>query len=196
MLGIVKIYLVRMKLSMSKRYDTFVSAWAWRGKTTVLALLVGFIASCNEKTLKEPNVVVVSPTTQASAALNVKNNTAALTDAVMFFTTPDKQSLANRRVQFMDVKVHSVVSDRSFWVGPSNIQKVFVVLDEALDSGRAEKNINIKMGQTLALNGLIRTLPSMDEAQKQWSLSAIETSALKNQKVYLQAEKVELLFPD
>lgn len=181
---------------MSKRYDTFVSAWAWRGKTTVLALLVGFIASCNEKTLKEPNVVVVSPTTQASAALNVKNNTAALTDAVMFFTTPDKQSLANRRVQFMDVKVHSVVSDRSFWVGPSNIQKVFVVLDEALDSGRAEKNINIKMGQTLALNGLIRTLPSMDEAQKQWSLSAIETSALKNQKVYLQAEKVELLFPD
>jgi len=66
---------------------------------------------------------------------------------------------------------------------------VFVVLDEALDSGRAEKNINIKMGQTLMLNGLIRMLPSMDEAQKQWGLSATETSALKNQKVYLQAEK-------
>jgi len=53
------------------------------------------------------------------------------------FTTPDKQSLANRRVQFMDVKVHSVVNDRS--VGSGNIKKVFVVLDEALNSGRAEK---------------------------------------------------------
>ena len=196
MLGIVKNCLLRMKLSMSNGYDSFVYACAWRGKTTVLALLVGFIAACNENTLKNPNVVVVSPTTQASAAFNVINDTAAITDAVMFFTTPDKQSLANRRVLFTDVKVHSVVSDRSFWVGPSNIQKVFVVLDEALDSGRAEKNINIKMGQTLTLNGLIRTLPSMDEAQKQWSLSATETSALKNQKVYLQAEKVQLRFPD
>lgn len=179
---------------MPKRYVTFVPAWKW-GKITVLALLVGFIASCNEKILKNPNLVV-SPTTQASTALSGKNDAAAITDAVIFFSTADKQSLVNRRVQFTDVKVHSVVGDRSFWVGPSNIQKLFVVLDEALDSGRAEKNINIKMGQTLMLNGLIRTLPSMDEVQKQWSLSATEISALQNQKVYLQAEKVQLRFPD
>jgi len=66
---------------------------------------------------------------------------------------------------------------------------VFVVLDEALDSGRAEKNINIKMGQTLMLNGLIRMLPSMDEAQKQWGLSATETSAPRTKRYTYRQKK-------
>ncbi len=204
---------------MSTRHNNnFLAVWAWRGRATVVALLVGFIASCNDNNpdvvvvsptpaaSPSPDVVVVSPTPAASPSPdvavsptpaaspspNVATDGLPITDLATVVTTPDQQSLVNKQVQLTNAAVQSVVGDRTFWVGPSNTQQLLVVLDEALDSSRIDKKLDINTGQTLTLNGLIRPLPSIQEAQKEWGLSATEAQALKNQKVYLQAQEVEI----
>jgi len=196
--------------SMSVKYiRNFVAGSVGLGRVTVFALVVVFLAACQQRE-ETPDVVVVSPspttpaspapsvvvvspspTTPASPTPSVVTTTEPITDVVVVATTQDQQSLVNRQVLLTNTPVQSVVGDRTFWVGPSNTQQMFVVLDEALDSGSTEKRLDINAGQTLTVNGLIRPMPSLADAQKQWGLSAAEAEALKNQKVYLQASQVQ-----
>ncbi len=187
----------------------FVAGSVWFSKLTALALLVVFLAACEQRE-EDPDVVVVSPspttpvatapsvviispspTIPASTAPTVVTTTEPITDVVVVTTTQDQQSLVNRQVQLTNTPVQSVTGDRTFWVGPSNTQQMLVVLDEALDSGSTEKRLDVNAGQTLTINGLIRPMPNMADAQKQWGLSAAEAEALKSQKVYLQASQVQ-----
>lgn len=197
----------------------FVAGSVWLGKATVLALVVGFLAACNNEEANNPdvvvvspsptiaaspspNVVVVSPTTAVSPSPNVvvvspttttTTTTASepITDVVVIASAPDQQSLVNRQVQFANVPVQSVIGDRTFWVGSGNNERLLVVLDEALDSGNTEKALDVNAGQTLTMNGIVRRMPSAADAQKQWGLSAAEADSLKNQRVYLQASQVQ-----
>lgn len=196
----------------------FVAGSVWLGKATVLALVVGFLAACNNEEANNPdvvvvspsptiavspspNVVVVSPTTAVSPSPNVvvvsptttttTTTTEPITDVVVIASAPDQQSLVNRQVQFANVPVESVIGDRTFWVGSGNNERLLVVLDEALDSGNTEKALDINAGQTLTMNGIVRRMPNAADAQKQWGLSAAEADSLKNQRVYLQASQVQ-----
>jgi hypothetical protein len=204
---IVENSLVSVRLSMPIKYmNNFVTGSVWLGRVSVLGLLVGFLAACNNEEANNPDVVVVSPspTIAASPSPNVvvvsPSPTVAaspaaaepITDVVVIATAPNKQSFVNRQVEFTNVPVQSVVGDRTFWVGSGNNERLFVVLDEALDNGRTEKNLKVNEGQTLMIRGLIRSLPSTQEAQKQWGLSAAEAEALRNQQVYLQASQVQM----
>jgi len=196
----------------------FVAGSVWLGKASVLALVVGFLAACNNEEANNPdvvvvspsptiaaspspNVVVVSPTTAVSPSPNVvvvsptttTTTTASepITDVVVIASAPDQQSLVNRQVQFANVPVQSVIGDRTFWVGSGNNERLLVVLDEALDSGNTERALDVNAGQTLTMNGIVRRMPSAADAQKQWGLSAAEADSLKNQRVYLQASQVQ-----
>ena len=196
----------------------FVAGSVWLGKATVLALVVGFLAACNNEepnnpdvvvvspsptiaASPSPNVVVVSPTTAVSPSPNVvvvsptttTTTTASepITDVVVIASAPDQQALVNRQVQFANVPVQSVIGDRTFWVGSGNNERLLVVLDEALDSGNTERALDVNAGQTLTMNGIVRRMPSAADAQKQWGLSAAEADSLKNQRVYLQASQVQ-----
>lgn len=193
----------------------FVAGSVWLGKVTVLALVVGSLAACNNEEANNPdvvvvspsptiaaspspNVVVVSPTTAVSPSPNVvvvspttTPATEPITDVVVIASAPDQQSLVNRQVQFANVPVQSVIGDRTFWVGSGNNERLLVVLDEALDSGNTEKALDVNAGQTLTMNGIVRRMPSTADAQKQWGLSAAEADSLKNQRVYLQASQVQ-----
>jgi hypothetical protein len=98
------------------------------------------------------------------------------------------------RVQLTDLKVHSVVGDRTFWIGPSDKQRLFVVLDKSLDQPmQQEWRLDINEGQTVAISGEIRKVPSADEIQSRWTgLNASERTPLENQQVYLHAEQVDI----
>jgi len=98
------------------------------------------------------------------------------------------------RVQLTDLKVHSVVGDRTFWIGPSDKQRLFVVLDKSLDQPvQQEWRLDINEGQTVAISGEVRKVPSADEIQSRWTgLNASERTPLENQQVYLHAEQVDI----
>src|SRR6478672_1440662 len=144
--------------------------------------------------------VVVSPTPRTSSTTTSSPGSTTtttttvikepITDVVVITSAPDQQTLLNRRVEFTNVKGQDVNGDRTFWVGTSNTQRLFVVLDPALDKGKAEQAVQIKDGQTLDLTGVLKPIPSADLAQKQWGLSAAEAKQIRTQKLYLQTDKI------
>lgn len=135
--------------------------------------------------------VVVTPTPQPTSTVAVV--TEPITDVVVINQAPNKQALANKQVQFTDVKVQSVVGDRAFWVGNNNNQRLFVVLDASLDAGSAEKQVVVKPGQTVDLSGVLQPAPTVEAAQKQFKgLSANEAQSLRDQAVYLQARNINI----
>ncbi len=115
-----------------------------------------------------------------------------ITDVLVIVTEPDRQVLVGRQVQFAGVNVQSVVGDRTFWVGPSQDQQLFVVLDEELDASGAEGRVDVNTGQTIAITGTIRRLPSVEEAQRQWGLSEATAAELENEEIFLSAERVQI----
>ncbi|MGB3204873.1 MAG: hypothetical protein WBB28_07800 [Crinalium sp.] len=192
-----------------KNHTSFVTARNLITKATVLVMFAGLVTACNDQTAERPDVVVVSPspvttpvtpatptTTTASPITTPSTTTTTtttnepITDVIVIVTEPQQQSLVNRRVQFTNVKVQNVNGDRTFWVGQSNNQRLLVVLDPALDKGRAEKRVDINSGQTLDITGVIKQMPTPQQAQQQWGLTAAESQALQNQRIYLQADQV------
>jgi hypothetical protein len=177
-------------------------------KTALLALLVSGLSACASET-KQPDVVVV-PTPQATVTVTATATpevtttvvatptpqattvvqTEPITD-VLVITNANKQTLIDKPVQFTNVKVQSVVGDRTFWVGSSNAQRVFVVLAPNLDEGTVENKVVVKPGQTLDLAGVLKPVPSVKQAQQQWKgLTATEAQGLKEQIIYLQANQI------
>lgn len=115
-----------------------------------------------------------------------------ITDVLIIVEEPDRQSLVSRQVRLTGVEVQSVVGDQTFWVGPSNDQQLFVVLEEEQAPAGAEGKVDINAGQTLRITGVIKQLPSMERARDLWDLSAANSAQLENQEIYLLAERVQV----
>jgi hypothetical protein len=185
-----------------------ISTKSWLSKAALLTVFVTGITACAPEEPRQPDVVVV-PTPQATVTVTATPQptttvvvsptpqvtttvvkTEPITD-VLVITNANKQTLVNRPVQFTNVNVQSVVGDRTFWVGSSNTQRVFVVLAPNLDAGTAEKKVVVKPGQTLDLAGVLKPVPSVKQAQQQWKgLTATEAQGLKNQVIYLEANQI------
>lgn len=189
--------------------SNFVIRQSWLTKATLLTLLVSGLTAC----VSEPNQpdVVVVPTPQATVTVTATSvpqptttvvvtptpqvvttvvPTEPITD-ILVITNANRQTLVNRPVRFSNVNVQSVVGDRTFWVGSSVTQRVFVVLASNLDAGSAEKKVVVKAGQTLDLAGVLKPVPSVTQAQKQWQgLTAAEAKGLQNQIIYLEANQI------
>jgi hypothetical protein len=183
------------------------STKSWLSKATLLTLFATGITACATEP-KQPDVVVV-PTPQATVTVTATPQVTAtvvvtptpqvttivqtepITD-VLVITNANKQTLVNRPVQFTNVNVQSVVGDRTFWVGSSNTQRVFVVLATKLDTGTAENKVVVKPGQILDLAGVLKPVPSAKQAQQQWKgLTATEAQGLNNQVIYLEANQIK-----
>ncbi len=103
-------------------------------------------------------------------------------------------ALAGRPVQLGGVKVQSVVGDKTFWVGPSETQRLFVFLEEDKTAGqKVEGKVDVNAGQTVSITGELRKLPGAEEAQKQLGLSPQAYEALKQGQVYLYARTVKVV---
>ncbi|MGH9941232.1 MAG: hypothetical protein ACRD9R_02605 [Pyrinomonadaceae bacterium] len=138
-----------------------------------------------------------SQTTAAPANNNANSNTNAsadpITDVLVIVTPVDRTPLVGRRVLFSDVKVQSMVGDRGFFIGPSDNQRLFVRLTKPLDTGSAEQIVNVNQGQVRTLSGIVKRLPNTNEVRQQWGLNAQEAAALERDRVYLEADTIELL---
>lgn len=115
-----------------------------------------------------------------------------IADVGIIATAPNQQSLANKQVQLTNVTAQSVVGDRTFWVGSNNAQQLFVVLSPPLDAGNAENRIIVTPGQTLNVSGVLKPMPSPQQAETEWGLSPEEAQAIGNQALYLQANQIKL----
>jgi hypothetical protein len=86
-----------------------------------------------------------------------------------------------------------VVGDRTFWVGPSEDQQLFVVLDEEPSpTSPTEGQVDVNPGQRVSITGVVQEVPPMDEARESFELDEDNTARLAEERVYLAAEQVEV----
>lgn len=141
--------------------------------------------------------VVVNSNTGANGMTNGNmsgggNSGAVITDVETFGTTTDKSTLVGRNTNFSSVRVNRVLSDKVFTV-KSGSGEFFVMLDDALDSaGGKEKQISIKPGQNVKLDGSFKNVPTGEVAQetKTGGLNNKEYAQMKGANVYLHATSV------
>ncbi len=119
-----------------------------------------------------------------------------ITDLTTIFEEQNKISLVGRRVNLQGqtaAEVQSVVGDKTFWVGPSENQQVFVALSEEQDAAGAEGKVDVNEGQTVRITGEIMELPSIERIRKEWGRSEVLATKLVNQQIYISAEQVEVI---
>jgi hypothetical protein len=148
-----------------------IPGWLWPLLGLVVLVLVGlFLWS-----LSQDRQVAGPATTGAGAPAAKRAPTAAAPPAPAAgapiadvpIGQPDKlAALAGKSVQLTNAKVQDVVGDKTFWVGPSDTQRLFVFLEE---DGTARQNVegkvDVNQGQTVTIDGEIRKLPSAEEAR-------------------------------
>ena len=115
-----------------------------------------------------------------------------VSDINLYDATADKHTLLNRRVEFSNVRVTRVVSDRMFTV-TSGGGELFAMLDDALNNGPMEQRVTVTAGQLLDLQGTFRAPPdaaTTNEQQRAVAPSADAAAALRAQPVYLHVTLV------
>lgn len=97
----------------------------------------------------------------------------------------DPAELEGRRVELSNVTVQTVLGDTGFWVGTQAGQILVVT-----KNGDDEDQTRAVAGQTVNVNGTVRRMPSIEDMQSMWGLTAEQASALQNQRVYIDADDV------
>lgn len=80
-----------------------------------------------------------------------------ITDFTALIATNDMTTLVGRQVRLDDVMVQQLVGDRSFWIGPDNVHRMFVVLDEQPTPNQpgVEGRYDVTVGQIIDVTGQV-----------------------------------------
>ena len=114
-----------------------------------------------------------------------------ITNLTTIFNEPDKASLVGRQVRVMGVLVRSVPGDVAFWVGPSDDERVLMVLgNEARTPGPTEGKVNVNPGQMVIVTGTVRALPGPAEARQRWNLDEATAAELARHQIYVEVQEL------
>lgn len=103
---------------------------------------------------------------------------------------PDPTPLAGRAAAIYNVRVDSVLSERAFWTGPKNGERLLVVLN---DSASASTSM-LKQGDMVFVAGVLRNVPgNLDDVRSSWRLPTSADTAVRTEAVYLDAYRLEEL---
>jgi hypothetical protein len=130
---------------------------------------------------------------------DAQGETPAATDLMVVI--PALSQYAGRQMDLNSVEVREIISDSTFWVGPTgesdSSERLFVFLNEHTTPGTpTEGRYDISQGQTLSLQGSLRRLPSMEQVSQRLNLSGETRSQLQNQQHYLWAQRASGVEPN
>jgi hypothetical protein len=115
----------------------------------------------------------------------------SITDVATVAGATDRKAMVNRAVDLTSAEVVRVVSDRGFTVG-SGGNELFVMLDDKLNDGGAEKSVAVKQGQRVKLTGTLMEPPTAETKEERYrGLSEKESSELRAHDVYLHATAID-----
>lgn len=123
----------------------------------------------------------------AVAQVATSDGGAFISDVDLYGTTADKRTLLDRRVEFSNVRVTRVVSDRVFTV-TSGGGELYAMLDDALNQGGMEQRVAVVAGQLLDVQGAFRAPPNAETANEQQrpvGLTPEVAASLRAQPLYL-----------
>lgn len=164
------------------------NSWMWLVGLLVLALLIWGALELFDR---DPEVAAAP----VDAPAVVAADPTPLTDVVAVVTAVDPMPLVGRQVQLTGVPVQSVPGDSTFWVGPSESQRLLVVLDEQPTPGTpVEGRVDVDPGQMVTVTGTLRQMPADLAAwQTRWKLDDAAMTSLRNARVYLAASRATVV---
>ncbi|HSI20424.1 MAG TPA: hypothetical protein VLA04_01775 [Verrucomicrobiae bacterium] len=148
--------------------------------------LAGYLAYEKNKDSADASPDGVTVTASPSPTLE------SVTDLSGLLQSTDVLAFRGQKAEFQNAPVKRVTGDRTFSVGTLDAEQLYVLLTPSLDEGTTEQQVAINAGQTVNLTGVIKEMPSVEEIQRQWLLSAEEAAAAKDFGVYLDASKAEV----
>lgn len=175
-----------------------VPGWVWLIAALVLlgllaALLLGVFGDDRDVPLTTgAQATVVAPTAAAGGQAKPTTAGGAVATDVPIGQPDRLVAMVGQDVRLTSVQVQEVVSDKGFWVGPSDTQRLFVLLEEnSSPNTKTEGQVDVNKGQTVTIEGEIRRLPSADQAQ-QVGFDPQRFEELQKEQVYLHAERVQI----
>ena len=91
-----------------------------------------------------------------------------------------------RRASLENVRIVSVASARTLWIG-SEAVRVFVVLDPDVEQSHEAR---LTEGARVTLSGLVRRAPAPADAVRQWSVDADTAETVRDGGIYLHVTEV------
>ena len=96
------------------------------------------------------------------------------------------ENVAGRQASLEGVRIETVTSPRTFWIGGDD-QRAFVVLDPDV---KRSAELRIEPGARVTLIGMVRPAPPIDQAMQQWSIDAVTAESLRRAGTYLHAIEI------
>jgi hypothetical protein len=98
-----------------------------------------------------------------------------------------------------NVQVREITSARTFWIGSTDQDRSFVVLDPDVkwtSGSDGSARPALAPGQRLTLVGMVRPAPAAARAMQQWRIDEGTARSLAEHGTYLHATEVQLPTPD
>lgn len=95
-----------------------------------------------------------------------------------------------REASLEAVEVREVISPRTFWAGPTDAERLFVVLDPDV---KRDPGAEVTSGIRLTLIGLVRPAPTADAALADWDVDLATAQALVERGTYLHATEIRVV---
>lgn len=105
-------------------------------------------------------------------------------DLAVLSGATDAAGLDGRRAELQNVRVVRATGDRMLWVGEEGGRQIIVMHDG--------KN-GVTPGQTITVHGEVRAFPGWETAYSEWNADPSLRSSLQNQKVYVHAQRLEVV---
>ena len=129
------------------------------------------------------------PPQKADAAIATTGTSPAkaITEPVKTIAEAISTNAVGREASLEDVRIRERVGDRFYWIGSGDERPVFVVLDP--DVKRAT-GTTLRPGARVTLIGIVRPVPTADEAQQQWHLPASIATVIADSGTYLHVTEI------
>lgn len=186
-----------------QRRESHIPWWVWLIGLIILALIIWWVIAAARKDHGVAGNEVATPgtatmpatgtvTTNETPGTNVAPATATgpITDLSTIMNTNDRSALIGRQFQLSGVNIQSVVGDRGFWVGPNAGQRLFARVDEQLNRGSREWDVDINPGQQRMLRGDIQALPEQDQIRNWGLVSPADMQAINDRGIYLHVTQL------
>ncbi|HET7584563.1 MAG TPA: hypothetical protein VFK13_06615 [Gemmatimonadaceae bacterium] len=156
------------------------------------ALSQSFTPEFRNSLILQASQIVVTPRPSSPVVELTARSGYPVSDAMQLITARAPDTLTGRSVALLTAQVQSVESDRAFWIGADDAQRMLVVMaagarvDNAAGGART-----LAPGDTVSIAGVVRALPSdVRFVSTDWGLTPAGTGALAGEQVYLDASRV------
>ena len=92
-----------------------------------------------------------------------------------------------REASLEHVRIRERAGDRFYWIGSADERPVFVVLDPDVKRTAAT---TLRPGARVTLIGIVRPVPTAEEAQQQWHVSAATATLIAGSATYLHVTEI------